>query len=530
MPLPFTSAAFARRAGASFALACSLAAARAQPPQPIVLPPFLVESRSAPDWLYGREPGFEVLSRCSVDTTRRVLSSVWHARALFDRMLDGHFQVRRSLPVVVILCPEEWKPALPPAAAELLHLPAGPRRGWFAPAVQFFPNLYLGSSDLQVVFFVEPGRVTRYPDALTPAAAERELKDWLPPLPPWFVAGFAAHYGRAQWVAGDPPPDAGFRLSPDDDDTPRRLIAEPAEWVSQSETDSFRHDADRPRWLLPLPELLAAAAPADPERSRVWRSESELFVRWLLSRVPHGRDALWRLADAGARAPMTEATFQRIVGYNYSDAFDALSDFLPEAVTTDFAFPTGDLPDPPASTLRFAKPAEITRLKAAWEEAEVEYIRPRYPVLVKTYAEQAEATLDWGRHSGPDTPAALALRGLLALDQGDATGARIYLEAAVRAQVMRPLAYTELAALRLREAQAHPLGHGGRLSGPQARFVLEPLWAGRSQEPQPLAGFLVAAKAAALCAYDPGGHFADYLALGRSLYPLNGPLDRYSRK
>jgi hypothetical protein len=160
----------------------------------------------------------------------------------------------------------------------------------------------------------------------------------------------------------------------------------------------------------------------------------------------------------------------------------------------------------------------------------VEFIRQHYPVLVKTYAEQAEATLDWGRRSGPDSPAALALRGLLALDQGDATGARIYLEAALRAHVVRPLAYSELAALRLQEAQAHPLGRGGRLSGPQARFVLEPLWAGRGQEPQPLAGFLIAAKAAAFCASDPGGHFADYLALGRSLYPQSGERDRYSRK
>lgn len=518
--------------------------AEVKPEAPVELPPYLVETSNAPAWLYGSEPGVEMLSRCSRETTERVLHSIWHGDALFDAMLEGRFRAQRSLPVIVILCPQEWKPSLPPDAAELLHLPAEPEHRFFAPPVRFFPNLFLGSSDLHIIFFVEPGRVSSFPDVLTPAAAQRELGERLPPLPPWFVAGFAAHYGRAAWVGkgqaqfpatfdqlvGRAPSDAGSMPDDDDDSGELRLTAKPSEWTSADDAEAFRRDSDRPRWLLPLSELLADRPPTEPQREQVWRAESELFVRWMVTRLADGRHKLWQLAQAGAQAPMNEALFQRATGLDYSDAFDALSDFLPEAVSNEVDFPDVKLPDPPQSRVRRAKHGEITRLKAAWEEAEAEFIAQHYPPLLKAYISQAEATLDDGRRYGPDTPDTLAIRGLLAVDQGDDVSARLYLQAAINGRVVRPWAYFELAALRLREAKAHPFGSAGRLSASQARSVLEPLWQSRDQAPQALTAFVLAAEASSLSEEDPRGHFAEYLALGRSLYPKAAQLADHSRK
>jgi hypothetical protein len=74
----------------------------------------------------------------------------------------------------------------------------------------------------------------------------------------------------------------------------------------------------------------------------------------------------------------------------------------------------------------------------------------------------------------PD-PLLLAVYGLYEHDMGNDGKAREFLEAAVRAEAVRPRAYYLLAELRYRDAIAIPLGSQGRFSAQQAASILEPL-------------------------------------------------------
>jgi hypothetical protein len=86
---------------------------------------------------------------------------------------------------------------------------------------------------------------------------------------------------------------------------------------------------------------------------------------------------------------------------------------------------------------------------------------------------------------GERDPRLLAALGLYEREAGNVKGARVLLEVAAQAKVVRPRAYLELARLRYAEALQKPAGADGRLDVNQARSVLEPLLTARAQSVPP---------------------------------------------
>ena len=53
------------------------------------------ETEKHSPWLFGRLPGFEVLSRCPEDATNRFMEQVYHAHQLFNALVPPDLHLRR---------------------------------------------------------------------------------------------------------------------------------------------------------------------------------------------------------------------------------------------------------------------------------------------------------------------------------------------------------------------------------------------------------------------------------------------------
>ena len=459
----------------------------------VTLPPLMVEGKNAPvRWRYLELPGLEVLSVCDDYTVEKFVHRRHRLNELLHVLVPERFCAQSSVPVAHILFNEATGRAqsqeiiremvrkegaflapdgtvfLPysdqttPTFGRLPAISAPPR-------ISFLPNIRLSDLDATTVFAIvsetNPPKFT-----FTPDEVEFSLKRRTPALPDWFVEGLLGLYRQAE-------------LRDDE------VVVRPATWPSDPAAAALLRGTKQSPTLLPMQELLTRARPGDDqeigETDRVWQSQCALFLRWALADKSGARkEALWQFVDRLEAEPLSEALFQKHFGLGFSEARDRLGEYLPAALNKDLMLDAPSTVPLPRLKFRAATDLEVARIRGDWERMEIAYVRQQYPALTGKYVEQARRTLHRVYDRGERDPRLLAILGLTEVDAGNPDGAREFLEAAVRGQVVRPRVYFELAQLRYK---ALPAAGDAKLTDEQAAGVLGPLLAAHSDNP-PLPG------------------------------------------
>lgn len=495
----------------------------------VALPPFMVEEAAkGPPWRYAQSPDFEILSRCDDSTTRSLTETYHRLHRLLTLLLPKPLQVQHAVQKTVIYYNEEMRPAAsqeiiaqmmrgsnapPPPPEDVAGLGGRGLRGGYAATPRrytFLPNMRLWDKDAMAVFaIVRAGDFDAENMLLTPDYVAYLVKTRTPTLPAWFVAGLLTLY-----------PQVKFHR-----DT---LTLESAVWISDAETSVLKADPKKARPLLPFAAFLRGDASANQqtkeENLRVWASQAELLVRWGVDPRNGGRSAgFWKLVERSAEELPDEKLVQECLGLDYAALVEQLTAFLPLAVRKDVTLRTDTPIKLPPLTLRHATDGEIARIKGDWERLEIDYVRRRYPDLAGKYVEQARRTLLRAYDRNDRDPRLLAILGLCEIDAGNDAGARDYLEAAARLEVVRPRAWYELARLRYRECLATP-AVAGKFSAAQAADVLTPLFTARKQAPPIPEVYELIADVWSHSAIVPNsGHLA-VVAEGVSLFPRRSSL------
>ncbi len=339
---------------------------------------------------------------------------------------------------------------------------------------------------------------------LTPDYVAYLAKSRTPALPAWFIAGLLTLY-----------PQVKFHRE--------TLTLESAVWISAAETAILKADPKKTRPLLPFAAFLRGDASANgqtrAENLRLWSAQAELVVRWGVDPRNGGRSAgFWKFVERSAEETPTEILVQECLGLDSPALVEQLTAFLPLAVRKEVTLRTDTRIKLPPLPLRNATDGEIARIKGDWERLEIDYVRRRYPDLAEKYVEQARRTLLRAYDRNDRDPRLLAILGLCEIDAGNDAGARDYLEAAARLEVVRPRAWYELARLRYLECLATP-AHAGKLSATQAAEVLTPLFTARKQSPPLAEVYELIAEVWSQSAIVPNsGHLA-VVAEGVNLFP-----------
>lgn len=497
----------------------------AEEPGVVALPPFMVEEAAkGPPWRYAQSGEFEILSRCNDATTRSLTETYHRLHRLLTLILPKSLQVHHAVPKTVIYYDEELRPAASqeiirqmlrganeavPPPDDIAGIGGRGVRG-FAPSPQprrytFLPNMRLWDKDAMAIFaIVRAGEFDADNMYLTPDYVSYLVRNRTPTLPGWFIAGLLGLYPQVKFYR-------------------ETLRLEPAVWISSAETSVLKDDPKKARALLPIAPFLRGDASANQqtkeENLRVWASQAELLVRWGVDPRAEARHAgFWKLVERSAGELPTENLVVECLGLDFAGLTAELAAFLPMAVRKEVTLRHSTPTTPPPLALRNATDGEIARIKGDWERLEIEYVRRRYPDLAEKYVEQARRTLHRAYDRDHRDPRLLAILGLCEVDAGNDAGAREFLEAAARLEVVRPRAWYELARLRMRERVAAP-AVDGKLSATQAAEVLTPLFTARKQAPPIPEVYELIADVWSVCVITPtAGHLA-VLAEGVGLFP-----------
>lgn len=516
-----------------FALALAAAGwSRAAAAEPVVLPPFLVQEFKASElpWIHGQDEHLEVLSACNPEETKEFVQQIREQRRELGRVVPEEFLLQTTLPTTLILFPSSLKSQM---NAEIVHAmeqtgqPPGD-----AQRLRPMEDLRVSEQDSTFIFVFlddwswqahrwqrQDGQRQGDSVVYLPAYVRFLLEGRAPALPDWYVTGSADFY---QSIAIDAAAQLGGRQV-----GPVWDYFRPDPWLSEEAAKALRAHPEAPRALIPLAELFAPLAPVrkSDEYRRIWAAESELFVRWALSgKLGDGPSKLRRFVAASAGAPPTEEGFESCFGLDYTDALEALSDYLPVAVREPILQPLPQAAAPPAMEFEAAAPEELHRLKGEWFRRALRLVRQDYPQALPLYVDQARRLLQGSYDRGERDPRLLASLALLRIDLGDVKGGAALLAGNPTAARSRPLALVKLAQQRLVEALGHPAGTGGALSEEQREGVLGALALAGRQDPPIEGGYLLAAVVAAHAGADPTPAERARLNEGARLFPRDAGL------
>jgi hypothetical protein len=507
------------------AAALTHAAAGASAEPPVSLPPFLVEGKSRmPPWRYAQSPEFEILSRVPDSTTQQLVASFHRLHQLLGVILPENFQVRFDVPKSLILYDQTL---LPTTAQAMLD---GGSTSHPTPVTGksygTLRNPRLSDVDVMTVFASVPpselatstrARFSLEPPSvgepgyqpgwtsLTPDYVEELITKRTPPLPVWFVSGFAGLYRKMHFSADTIEVGAVF-------------------WLSDGETRALRKNPQEFPTLLPLESLFAGPG-TDAKKFDLWFAQTELFVRWALEdEKGYWRERFWQFLDRSGQEPASEALFKECFGIGYDHGAALLKRYLLSAVLKPAAWHAKGSSELPALELRDATAAELARIKGDWERLAASYVRNHSPSLETPYLDQARHTLQRAYDKGDRDPRLLAALGLCECDAGNDAGAREYLEAAVSGRVVRPRAYFELARIRFAEERARQESPQAKLNAAQTADLLALLAVARTQAPPLRSVYELGAEIWIQSAMTPQrGDFA-FLAEGTRLFPRDAGL------
>jgi hypothetical protein len=454
-----------------------VAAASRESADPVVrLPPLLVQADAQTRWLHGEFAGTEILSSCDWDTTKRFAQRYLRAKEEFHQLVPEEF--RLNPPELVILVPSK--------EAQLIAVETGRLMQAVSASSGAIPHLRVSSGDLSASFFIVDSHVESTKPAergsneapeylrftLSPDYISYHLSSRRPALLPCIISGLTDSFESAA-------------------ETGNGLCSRPDVWLTNADWRASRADVDAPRPLLPLKELLRLEPlQGDVRKSRLWRAQSQLFVRWSLFDTSSRSAGFWRFVRESAQRPFDERLFESCFGQNYSDCRDALSDFLPTAAR----YPTiWNQPVPQAHSLFFtsAKPEEIDWCKTEWDRLILTAVERDFPALLPDYRREA---LTMATRAAIRNERSLRILGSLGLIQalaGDEAAAMRTLEQAARAGSKRSPVLVELARLRLKHYLATKSVSSAELSEQETADVLALLNQAVQSSPSIEAGYLL---------------------------------------
>lgn len=465
----------------------------AESPRDVVdLPTFTVEERPVlpePEaWRHARIAGFEVLSNASEGATRRIVRDFQRFHQALVTVWPPA-DVRASLPTLLVLCGRDRAfTAFAPESANpsdtgFISLSGSDGEG--SAIVLDMETTSLGLLSADVLSAPEPpapegdeaeaGVLGGLPDfAVSPY--EQLYREYLrlvlsraqPRAPAWFEEGLAQIFMRMEFSP------TSITVGRVEDPNTRSIRP------GMVEDRDFNAALQR-RALLSMEELFAVTA-NDPVARRplggVWSKQAYAFVHLCLySGDTALQKGLLTFVRRLAAEPPSEALFRSCFGRGYADMRQAIRahvDFT-RVKAVQFRLKKGERrEEPPEPVFRDATQAEIGRIKG-------DALR----LCGRNAAARTELLAAYLR--GERDPALLAALGLEQVASGRRERGRRLLEAAARAEVVRPRAYLQLARLRLDDALAARAGPGAgagtALTEADLAAILQPLATARRQPP-----------------------------------------------
>ena len=507
--------------------------------KPIELPAYTVaETRALPPpekWSYGRIAGFEVLSNASPAATTRLVND---------------FQ-RFSL-ALGLVWPGVQRPVAVPA--ELILCGRGGKFDAFVPKVEArsdraMASLTLRGPDVSAIVIDFQTKVLNIatPEGLAAAAAApttdadgnaiggagdpglaidayrqlyREyihfLLEGLKPRPPaWLEEGLAQIFMAMEIT--DRSVTVGKLEDPNAISAEQAALNDSGAGGTAPQEDRDFNAALARRALLPMAELFAVANDSDIARQSLggtWAKQCYAFVHWgLYGDQGKHQQAFITFLRRLDREPVSEALFKECFKKSYRDmelTIRGYVEFTSHNVAGVAAAKGQKLPEPPPFELREATESEVGRIKG-------DVLR------LAGHEEAAHLELIAPYIRGERDPQLLAALGLQERAAGDRPRARKFLEAAARANAVRPRAYLELAHLRFADAAAHPAA-GDAFSAAQTVEILKALFTARSQPPPLPDVYEAIGEVWSRCAVTPTAAHLAVLDEGVRLFPRNATL------
>ena len=513
----------------------SLAAQDVSKDKPLELPTYTVtDSRELPPpepWLYGRIPGFEVLSNASEKSTKRLVGDFQRFFLALSLVWPG-VQQKTAVPTSLIICGR------------------GGKFDAFIPTGQQRPNRAMASLTLRAaeqsaividfqtkVLNLSTSEGATAAASTTAAAAEdgvslgggdpgfqvdayrqlyREYIRFLlggvePRGPAWFEEGVAQIFMAMEVT--------NTTIIVGKVENPNTISAEQGalndagiSGTAPAEDRDF-NAALAKRRLLGMDEFFAVTHDA-PEANNAlggtWAKQAYAFVHWGLygDQGKHQKAFITFLRRLD-REPATEALFKECFKQSYQDMLFTIRgyvEFTNYKIAGVQAGKGEKLPTPPPFELREATEAEVGRIKGD-------------ALRLAGHVAAARTAMTTPYIRGERDPQLLAAIGLLERAANDDGRARKFLEAAAQAKAARPRAYLELAKMRFAEAAAKPAETQARFSAEQTVAVLTPLFTARTQTPPLAEVYELIAEAWARSIITPGTDHLGVLDEGVRFFP-----------
>jgi tetratricopeptide (TPR) repeat protein len=511
------------------ALGAHLSPLRAAPPdaEVTVMEPVFVEASSTDPWYYFSVPGFEVISHCPetfnetyaralrISTAARLAvlpSSFWGDMptpmkiVLYNREPEQHGGFRNGNPIDL-----NW------SSGDGLSVGAG--------IVQRSYPVTVGDGDT----FINCGNYWNVQASIENFSVDPDsdvrLRNRVPTLPAWFVEGIEGQYGLY--------PNRIIQATV----FSSAAVLPSATWISNAETMAIQNEAKekrrdgkvRPREMLPLAAIFSGNFPQD--RGNLANSEGALLVRWGLYGSGN-RQAFLDFVDQASREPVTEALFQRHLGFGFQEAMARLQAYLPTAVSEPISVP---IASPEKSVdIREASSVDVARIVGDWGRLEGRSLGAASfdggsPAMgrfeyQRDCIDQAAKLFERVNRRGSSDPLFLAAFGLYELQVGDDARARDALERATGAGVVRPRAYVELARMLLEDALPSVQEGIGDLGEPEFEEITGLLTTARVQMPSLLATYDLLARVLEHAPKKPDREHIRPLEEAIGLFPQNAAL------
>lgn len=464
----------------------------------VVLPTYdIVETRekSRPEpWLYGEVAGFEILSCGTESQTRKLVTELQRFRIALGAVWPEALK-NSGAPVAIIIC-----------GRNNTFTPFAPYQSDGRTASQTATTRFLANREQAFLVADTSGRtVIISDDKDTTVIADAEFTGELiidhyeelirsyirylvhrpvPAPPPWLAEGLtqligSVKYDRMGITFGEVGNgDVAYGVQNTDMFATRGGGEGGQEAQPGVDRGGARRDSDftgRRTGLLVMPmEEFFAVKADDPAAlnpvGSIWADQAHAFVHLCIyGEKGRFQKAFMTLVARIQNEPLNEKLFTECFGMSYEKFGGFLRRYTAQGWSqmVRFDLQKGKLPEPDPVTLRDATPAEIARIRA---EA----------LMIARDPETAFLAIIDPYRSGERDPAYLASLGIIEARRGHGDRAMLLLDAATRSKVARPPAYTELARLRLAEAQK---SGQPRLTKVQLAGVLRPLFAARQMQP-----------------------------------------------
>ena len=512
----------------------SLAAQDVSKDKPLELPTYTVtDSRELPPpepWLYGRIPGFEVLSNASEKSTKRLVGDFQRFFLALSLVWPG-VQQKTAVPTSLIICGRGGKfDAFIPKgqqrsnrAMASLTLRAAEQS---AIVIDFQTKvLNLSTSEgataaASAAVAAEDGVSLGGGDPGFQVDAYRQLyREYIrfllggvePRGPAWFEEGVAQIFMAMEVT--------NTTIIVGKVENPNTISAEQGalndagiSGTAPAEDRDF-NAALAKRRLLGMDEFFAVTHDA-PEANNAlggtWAKQAYAFVHWGLygDQGKHQKAFITFLRRLD-REPATEALFKECFKQSYQDMLFTIRGYVEFTNYKTAGVQAGKgekLPTPPPFELREATEGEVGRIKGD-------------ALRLAGHVAAARTAMTTPYIRGERDPQLLAAIGLLERAANDDGRARKFLEAAAQAKAARPRAYLELAKMRFAEAAAKPAETQARFSAEQTVAVLTPLFTARTQTPPLAEVYELIAEAWARSIITPGTDHLGVLDEGVRFFP-----------